>query len=260
MKTTPLLFLRKRAFTLIELLVVIAIIAILAGMLLPALSKAKLRGQTAVCSNQMRQLWLGFAMYADDNDDKYPHSASQGSYAPRDEDWIWWNVNDSRIRGGGRDPQFGAITPYIAGFNTNLFRCPTDRNVLRRQAEWDARRAGNPYLYSYTAHSHVVSGDNRGITTIYSSGREFAFKVTQVNRPSEKVMLVEEDDPDDGRRTPGNLISGRHTKPEEQVKPQGQRDHQARSNVVMADGHVEMMSWAFLSAPINGIYNDPKGR
>jgi len=101
---------RKHAFTLIELLVVIAIIAILAAMLLPALSKAKQRAWTIRCSSNLRQIGLGMKMYADDNAEYYPESGGN----------IYWNAIDT----GGTEKASWMQQIYAEVGNTNVYNCP----------------------------------------------------------------------------------------------------------------------------------------
>jgi prepilin-type N-terminal cleavage/methylation domain-containing protein/prepilin-type processing-associated H-X9-DG protein len=138
---------RRPGFTLVELLVVIAILAILAGMLLPALTRAKAKAQGVFCLNNTKQLNLAWVMYADDHNGRlaYNLGGDTGSklIAPRTNlNWVndimTWELDADNTNTAGITD--AALAPYVNN-SVNLYRCPSDwvLSAIQRQAGWSAR-------------------------------------------------------------------------------------------------------------------------
>lgn len=191
---------KQAGFTLIELLVVIAVIAILAALLLPALSKARERAQAVICLNNTKQLNVAWQLYAADHSDSLPYNLGMaGSSFRTNLNWVndvmTWGLDSDNTNPAAITE--AALGPFLSG-STAVYHCPSDNAVstIQAAAGWSGR------LRSYSMNALIGDAgafSAKGVNINDPNYRQF-FKITQIVRPVEIFVFLDEhpDSIDDG--------------------------------------------------------------
>jgi len=257
-------------FTLIELLVVIAIIAILAAMLLPALSKAKARAQQAVCLSNLKQWGLADTMYVDDSNQVIPYPRYQDAYAstaaqdnppwlaignfhnPQNVgDDVWFNALPSNV---GNKPMYAwAYNPTAFYGSTYIFTCPTAYSqgffppdtVADSTAHRDMIPGVRP-LFSYGMNSKSLANEN--ISAVVTT-----LKTSMVRNPSAFVLFSDvrnrsAESPYYGTADNQIILATPHC-----YTTRFSSRHNKGGNITFSDGHAAFFKYDYVVSDGNAI-------
>ena len=232
---------RRKAFTLIELLVVIGIIALLIGILLPVLSKARESANTLVCATHLREIGMACFTYAADNKGKLPIPIGGGAANNLNYSAILFKPDNGY--NGLMDFGQGTLTPYLhsPALAQKLFLCPSDSEP--RYAAGPPVTADPlmpltpaptvPRNFSYAFTGHMGGG--------FAGSRYTGVKTSEIRRPSDKLMVLEAFMPS-GANTFVALYNANGVP----VVILLSLRHGGKSNQCFADGHVELFDPSIL--------------
>ncbi len=228
----------RNDFTLIELLVVIAIIAILAGMLLPALKGAKDTAKTIKCTNNLKQLGSGYMMYVDDFDGYLPPWRTQNVWpgVAQAQSFTWSNLIGQYI---GESDYYSTHLDATNGAHANrwkiggLLECPSfTMNV----------GSNNAFQTHYGMTKFGVGGETNNAAVYKAFSR-----LAQIRKPEDKLLLMDSVYPNATMRTTG--YAGSEYNIDISIGPWGLRHSKLSSNVLFVDAHAILMKYQELQVP-----------